>query len=236
MKLIKKFFLLIRYKMWIKGLLNGVAANVELLPLIHKIKRINTLIDVGSNKGQFILLSLKFFPDIKVFSFEPIKEILKKQKKFFKFYKKIIYYNLGIGSKNEYSNFFITNRIDSSSFLKINDSKNYNKNYNIIEKREIRIATLDKILKEQKLVRPILMKIDVQGYELEVLRGALKILKKIDYLILEVSKNKMYKKQPIENEVLKFLKKNSFIILGQEKWTRIINTSFDQRDILLKRK
>ncbi len=80
------------------------------------------------------------------------------------------------------------------------------------------------------------MKIDVQGYELEVLKGASKILTKIDYLLLEVSKNQMYKTQPLENEIIKFLKVKRFIILDKGKWSRIVNTNFYQRDILLKRK
>ena len=232
----KKIFILSQSYLWVYGLFMGVAANIELLPLLYKIKRINTLIDIGSNKGQFILLCLKFFSKIKVYSFEPIKEILKKQKKFFKFYTKIFYYNLGVGSINKHSIFFITNRIDSSSFLKINNVKNFSKNYDITEKRKIKIATLDRILGKKKLDRPILMKIDVQGYEFEVLKGASKILRKIDYLLLEVSKNQMYKTQPIENKIINFLKKNSFIILDRGKWTKIVNTNFYQRDILLKRR
>ena len=236
MRLIKKIFILSQFHLWFYGLCKGIAANIELLPLLKKIKKINTLIDIGSNKGQFILLCLKVFPKIRIYSFEPIKEILKKQKNFFKFRKNIFYFNFGVGDKNKHINFFITNRIDSSSFLKINNFKNYNKNYDIIEKRKLKITKINTIFKKKKLIKPILMKIDVQGYELEVLKGASKILTKIDYILLEVSKNQMYKTQPLENEIIKFLKVKRFIILDKGKWTRIVNTNFYQRDILLKRK
>ena len=73
MRLLKKFFILSLSTLWLHGLIR-VAANIELLPLINKIKKLNTIIDIGSNKGQFILLILKFFPKIKIYSFEPIKE------------------------------------------------------------------------------------------------------------------------------------------------------------------
>ena len=236
MRFIKKIFILFQNFLWCYGLFKGVAANIELLPLIKKIKKINTLIDVGSNKGQFILLCIKFFPNLLIYSFEPIKEALIKQKNLLSFKNNIYFYNTGIGNKNKIINFFITNRADSSSFLTINKSKNYNKNYYVKEKRKIKIQKLDQILKNKKLIKPVLIKIDVQGFELEVLKGSKKILPNIDYLLLEVSKNQMYNKQAIELEIINFLKKEKFRIMESSKWKKINNTEFMQRDILFKRK
>ena len=235
MRLLKKTFILSQSLLWFYGLLKGVAANIELLPLVKRIKKINTLIDIGSNKGQFILLCLKFFPKIKIYSFEPIKEILERQKNFLKFKKKINTFNFGIGNKKKNLNFFITKRKDSSSFLTFNASDHYNSDYLSIEKRSIKIRKLDQILKNKNLIRPILIKIDVQGYELEVLKGAIKILSKTDYLLVEVSKNRMYNKQAVEKDVINFLKNKKFVILKSSKWVRIKNTKFIQRDILFKK-
>ena len=236
MRFIKKIFILCQNFVWCYGLFKGVAANIELLPLIKKIKNINTLIDVGSNKGQFVLLCIKFFPNLLIYSFEPIKEALIKQKNLLSFKNNIYFYNTGIGNKKKKINFFITNRVDSSSFLTINKSKNYNKNYYVKEKRKIKIQKLDQILNNKKLIKPVLIKIDVQGFELEVLKGSKKILPNIDYLLLEVSKNQMYNKQAIEIEIINFLKKEKFRIMVSSKWKRINNTEFMQRDILFKRK
>ena len=236
MRFIKKIFILCQNFLWCYGLFKGVAANIELLPLIKKIKNINTLIDVGSNKGQFVLLCIKFFPNLLIYSFEPIKEALIKQKNLLSFKNNIYFYNTGIGNKKKKINFFITNRVDSSSFLTINKSKNYNKNYYVKEKRKIKIQKLDQILNNKKLIKPVLIKIDVQGFELEVLKGSKKTLPNIDYLLLEVSKNQMYNKQALEIEIINFLKKEKFRIMVSSKWKRINNTEFMQRDILFKRK
>ena len=236
MRFIKKISILFQNFLWCYGLFKGVAANIELLPFIKKIKNINTLIDVGSNKGQFVLLCIKFFPNLLIYSFEPIKEALIRQKNLLNFKNNIYFYNTGIGNKNKIINFFITNRADSSSFLTINKSKNYNKNYYVKEKRKIKIQKLDQILNNKKLIKPVLIKIDVQGFELEVLKGSKKTLPNIDYLLLEVSKNQMYNKQAIELEIINFLKKEKFIIMESSKWKKINNTEFMQRDILFKRK
>lgn len=236
MRFIKKISILFQNFLWCYGVFKGVAANIELLPFIKKIKNINTLIDVGSNKGQFVLLCIKFFPNLLIYSFEPIKEALIRQKNLLNFKNNIYFYNTGIGNKNKIINFFITNRADSSSFLTINKSKNYNKNYYVKEKRKIKIQKLDQILNNKKLIKPVLIKIDVQGFELEVLKGSKKTLPNIDYLLLEVSKNQMYNKQAIELEIINFLKKEKFIIMESSKWKKINNTEFMQRDILFKRK
>ena len=218
MKILKKIFILLQSKVWFYGLLNGVAANIELKNFLKKINSINTLVDIGSNKGLFILLLERYFPDAKVYSFEPIKEILNKQKKFFKYKKDILFFNIGLGYKNVISNFYITNKTDSSSFLQINKNNN----------------TSDKVLIKKKLLKPILVKIDVQGYELEVLKGSKKMLNRIDYLLLEVSKNRMYKKQPLETEIIKYLKKYKIKVVKSSEWMEIKNTNFLQRDILFK--
>ena len=54
---------------------------IELEDLVKDLK-FNTVVDIGSNKGQFILLIEKlFYSDKIIYSFEPIKEVFEKQKK-----------------------------------------------------------------------------------------------------------------------------------------------------------
>tara|TARA_B110000196_G_scaffold260987_1_gene232364 strand:- start:271 stop:984 length:714 start_codon:yes stop_codon:yes gene_type:complete len=236
MKFIKKILNLCRCKLWFKGMLNGIPATIELEKLVKDIRVPETIIDIGSNKGQFILLIEKLFPNKMVYSFEPIKEMIDKQKKFFKYKKNIIFHNLALGSSITSKDFLITNRMDSSSFLKIAEDKNESKKYLIKEKRNIKISTLDSILLNEKISRPILIKMDVQGYELEVLKGSNDLLKKTDYLLLEVSENEMYQNQPTEKIIIKYLKDLNFDIFKANEWLNIKNTNFNQRDVLFYKK
>ena len=128
MILLKKIIKLIKFKLWRKGLSSGIAATVELENILKNIN-LETVIDVGSNKGQFIMLIEKLFPNKTVYSFEPIKEMINKQKKFFEYKKNIIFHNLALGSSITSKDFLITNRMDSSSFLKIAQDNNESKNY-----------------------------------------------------------------------------------------------------------
>ncbi len=229
LKIIIKIKNLLRSKIWFIGLINNIAANIELENLIKDIK-FNTVLDIGSNKGQFILLLENFFKDVEIYSFEPIKEILEKQKKFFMFKKNIHFFNVGLGQEIEKKNFYITKRKDSSSFLKSNIS--INSDYQINDNREIQIETLDNLLLNQNLKSPILAKIDVQGYELKVLKGADILLKKIKYLIVEVSEDQLYINQPISTEIINFLKERNFIVLKENLPTKIRNSNSIQKDIL----
>ena len=231
---LKKIIKLIKVKIWRKGLFNGIAAAVELEDILKNINP-ETFVDIGSNKGQFILLVEKLFSNKTVYSFEPIIEILEKQKKFFNYKKNIHYYNFALGSSSLLREFFITRRMDSSSFFKINSIANKNKNYEVKSRRDITIKTLDEVMIDKKFIKPVLIKIDVQGYELEVLKGSEKFLNEIDYLLLEVSKNEMYTSQPKENQIIEYLKNKNFSIFKENNWSIIKKTDFSQRDILFKK-
>ena len=236
MKLLKKIFKLCTSKIWFKGMLNGIPATIELEKLVKDIKVPETIVDIGSNKGQFILLMEKIFPNKIVYSFEPIIEMINKQKKFFEYKKNITFHNLALGSSICFKEFLITSRMDSSSFLKVVSNTNKSKNYSVIEKRDIKVSTLDEIFLNEKISHPILIKMDVQGYELEVLKGANDLLKKIDYLLLEVSDNEMYQNQPTEKIIVEYLKNFNFEIYRSNDWLKIQNTNFNQRDIIFRKK
>ena len=227
MKLLK----LIQNNTWRKGLFNNIAANIELESLIKDLD-IKIIIDIGSNKGQFILLTEKLFNCKKIYSFEPIKELIEKQKKFFSYRDNINFYNFALGQKTEKKKFFLTKRKDSSSFLKINENIN-NADYLIENEINVNIHCLDNIINNQDLSESTLVKIDVQGYELEVLKGSLGILKKIKYILIEVSENEIYKNQALSSDIINFLKQKNFSILRENKSTKIKKTNLIQKDILL---
>ena len=214
-----------------KAYMSGVAPLFELYPLLGQINQIKTIIDIGSNKGQFSLLAKSLFPEVKIFSFEPQIECLNLQRTILG-EKNVKYFNFGLGNIIKKTNFYITNREDSSSFLKPTQIKMNKYKTKKIEK--ISVKRLDRIIKKNEIKRPSIMKLDVQGYELEVLKGSKKILRNIDFIIAEISFKQVYKKQVTKKKLLQFLNRNHFKSKKMFNISKLNNKLF-QADILFDR-
>jgi FkbM family methyltransferase len=74
-----------------------------------------------------------------------------------------------------------------------------------------RMETLDAILSREGFRRPELIKIDVQGYELEVLKGGKEALAAAEAIALEVSLIELYQGSPLMHEVIAFMHERGFL-------------------------
>ena len=95
---LKKIFYAILNLQYVKSYLYLVCPLFELREIFTQIKKIDVLIDVGSNKGQFSILHNNYFPKAQIYSFEPQRQFLNIQKKILPSRTK--YYNLCLGHKN----------------------------------------------------------------------------------------------------------------------------------------
>lgn len=101
------------------------------------------------------------------------------------------------------------------------------------EEIEVPLVRLDDAVKERGLSGPFLIKVDVQGAELEVLEGAPSTLNKAEVAVLEVSLFQFMKGAPEFHDVIAFMKACGFvafdIILG---WNRPLDNALGQVDIV----
>ena len=215
---IKKLLFIIFNLKFFKAYLNSVFPLIEISNLLNELPIIDNCIDVGSNKGQFALILKRNFPKAKIFSFEPQIENLSIQKKFLNNTK---FYNCCLGNKSSFQIFNITDREDSSSLLVPSIFKN--SIYRVVNKITIKVDKLDNIIKLKHKSKNLL-KLDVQGYELEVLKGSKKCLSKIDFIIIELGEKKSYLKQPSKNKTINFLKKKNFQLKKISNKTKLNNS------------
>jgi FkbM family methyltransferase len=76
--------------------------------------------------------------------------------------------------------------------------------------RTVRAITIDGLLEETGAKGPFLLKVDVQGAELEVLRGAENMLADTEYILLEVSLFRFFQDGPDFNDVVLYMKSHGF--------------------------
>ena len=211
----------------------GISPSFEHKKILDNIRSINTFVDIGANKGQFSLIIHHLFPNSKIIAFEPLPSEFEILKKIFKKKKNIKLFNCAVGKRNKYLNIFQTNKKDSSSFLK---PARLQLNYfpetyvkKIFKVKMVKLNSLPRVFK-----KPVFLKIDVQGYELEVLKGA--NLKNFKYIYLEGSYAKLYTKQPLIRKITKYLLAKGFKLNGR---FNLINDDFGkplQADFLFKNK
>ena len=186
----------------------------EVLKLLQK-RNLDLIIDVGSNKGQFTFVSKIYFPKVTIYSFEALRSEFKKYKNLISSFKNIKAYNYALGNINKKTRMNIASSPDSSSLLEINDIQSQEfgtYETNLFE--EIEVRRLDEWLDQIKSFNSILLKIDVQGFELEVLKGSKQVLKHINYLYIEASSVELYKNQPLLENIKDFLFEEGFFLEG----------------------
>ena len=175
-----KFCRLLPRCVWRRGLLHGVAAAVEHTVALKGLA-LNTVIDVGANKGQFSLFIRGLFPDAKIFAFEPIPMAANKACRLFRDDPMFLLptgsapggAGLALGESSERAVLHLSRRADSSSLLPITDlqSQLFPRTEEV-GTIEIEVVCLAEIIDSASIKSPSLLKIDVQGSELSVLKGA----------------------------------------------------------------
>jgi FkbM family methyltransferase len=199
------------------GLKLGVAAAIEHEKFLASpsCKNITTIIDAGANTGQFSLAAKKNLPECEIIAFEPLGKPANKFRAVFEKHPTVTLHEIALGSKEGIETIHVSNSIDSSSLLPI--TKNQNNIFPGTSESHVEtvaIAPLSKFLSENIRPNSCLLKIDVQGYELEVLVGCESMLSKVAVIYAECSFIELYSGQPVAAEVIKWLDVRGFSLAG----------------------
>ncbi|MFN5183664.1 MAG: FkbM family methyltransferase [Bacteroidota bacterium] len=183
------------------------------------------IIDCGTADGTPALT--RVYPNAFYYFIEPLHEFKPKIEALLEVYNGT-YLPFAVGSKNEKLIINVHSDKLGSSLLHESDGSQADG-----IPREIETITLDSLKPELNGKKGILLKIDVQGFELEVIKGATDILSLVDVIIMEVSFFNFLKEAPDFTEVIQFMKTKGFVvydIFGGHN--RPMDLAMAQRDIL----
>jgi FkbM family methyltransferase len=211
-----------RPALW-SGLRHGVAASVEHAGVDFR-SDVATIVDVGASRGQFALFAAERWPQARLICFEPLpqsRELLERV--------------LPSGRDPGELELHVSARDDSSSLLPIGETQTANFPGT---QEASRLTVPVGVLSEQitaDLARPMLLKIDVQGFELEVLEGAGDALDLVDEIFVECSFVELYTGQALAGEVVAHLHGRGFRLAGVHGMARGADGTSLQADFLFRR-
>lgn len=165
------------------------------------IPNVKYILDVGAHSTEWIRNAIRHFPNSNAYLIEPLEEMEEHLKKFCEEFPGSQYFLKGAGEKEETLFLTLNDVLEGANFL-INENKNLQlKN----KQREVKIITIDSLIEKGDIEIPELVKLDVQGFELNVLKGANKLFGKTEVFILEVSLFEFMKGIPTFSEVISFM-------------------------------
>jgi FkbM family methyltransferase len=174
--------------------------------------KIQLVLDVGANEGQFIKTSLALMPKVPVYAFEPNPNLVQKLQKSHKDTEKVKIFPVALGSKPGTLPLNISNFSPASSFL--NPSSQVISEFpetKIENTIEVKVERLDTLIQNTNIKQDsCLLKIDVQGFELEVLKGATTTFALIDVIVCEVNLAHLYDGQSTLESLVSFLKQYNY--------------------------
>jgi FkbM family methyltransferase len=174
---------------------------------LSKICTPETVIDVGVGHGTDPLY--KAFPSAYFILIEPINEYQSSINEILAKYEGTVYYK-AVGQKRGTLELDVDlDNLELSSLFertKLTETKGHR-----VEKRKIEMATLDGLLNPpNNLERPLILKIDTEGNELNVLKGAGLLLESTDFVIVEASIAKRFENSYEFDELITFMAEKGF--------------------------
>jgi FkbM family methyltransferase len=126
------------------------------------------IVDVGANHGTWTREALKYFPDANYTLLEPQSWMEKSIKDILIENPKVKFNAVGAGDKEGSFKFTLVDRDDSCTFI-ITEEEAVLKGFQQVE---VPVVTLNDFLPKTKLPIPDIIKIDAEGLDLQVLKGA----------------------------------------------------------------
>lgn len=159
-----------------------IDTNGEMFVLKKYLSENDVIFDVGANVGDWTKTVLDITPNASVHCFEPWYSTFSKLKLNI-VSQNVVLNNFGLGSLNEEKDFFIYDDNLTVNSLYLRDGL---VEKDRIIKEKVTIKTLDDYCFDNKIEKIGFLKIDVEGNEMEVLKGAERMLKEKNIKIIQL--------------------------------------------------
>jgi FkbM family methyltransferase len=165
---------------------------------------IRTVLDVGGAVGQYGNHIREHGFAGSILSFEPQNRSYQQLQQHATADGRWTAYHTALGSEESEIEMHVASNYSSSSILPMSGNQVFGITTTAVEK--VKLSRLDKLaLSDASFQGPAWMKLDVQGYEIEVLKGATAILEHVPYIESELSIASLYEGQPLIGEVINYL-------------------------------
>lgn len=215
---------------------NHPTLHSHLINLIN-LHEIDLVLDVGANSGQFATTLRREGYKGDIHSFEPVSKTFESLRAACSGDPRWFAHNVAMGDACDKKTVNVTAASDFSSFLTPNDfAKETFENVKVLYEEVVEVRTVENFLAIHVVnveKRRILLKMDTQGYDLEVLEGAIKVRERIVCVVSEISLIPIYSRMPSYLAFLKKGEERGFVVTGFYPVSRKKDLSVIEMDCVL---
>lgn len=173
--------------------------------------QLDTVVDIGANRGQFALCIRHLYPEARIFSFEPLHGAASTFRRTFSGDRRVTLVNKAVAAESGSALLHVSQWDASSSLLPIGQAQRDNFPFMKESRLEaVETARLSDCIDAGSVKGRALLKLDVQGFELTALRGCEDLLDRFDFVYIEASFVELYVGQALASDILSFLLSRGF--------------------------
>lgn len=214
----------------------SLASRRVVTSLSMQVQRLGTVIDAGANIGQFAVAAHRAFPDAEIYSFEPTPRAFATLQEVLSSIPGAHAFECALGSSSGTVPFYHSDYSHISSVLPVspaNEQPQYNTATFHVANVEVR--ALDDIFASTQLRDPVLLKLDVQGFEGEVLAGAQQLLPRVEWVLIECPFTRLYERQLLFPELDALVRSLGYLFVAPVGFQRGLGGAIIEMDCLYRR-
>ena len=171
------------------------------------------IFDVGANVGQTIESFLQIMVRAKIHAFEPGPQAFRELWEKYSGTPNLVLNDVALGSAPGTAEFVENTEPTMSSFLEPGAATWWGE---VKQRVQVRVNTVDEYCDENRIDYIDILKSDTQGFDLEVMRGAARLLsaRRIHLIYVEIILSDMYRGLPRLDEIFRFLADRGFVLVG----------------------
>jgi FkbM family methyltransferase len=187
------------------------------------VEKLRTIVDVGANTGQWSDALLHCVTPAKLIVIEPMPDSFAALQKKFGSNRRVELHNVAIGERESVETSKITRDTTGASLLQPREEMRavIGSNWTVTSEGPVRMTTLDRLVVDVPDVS--LLKIDVQGYEKQVLAGAKQTLGKTKFLLIELNFMPQYDGGSWLGEIHQILTRDFGFFLANASAPQVLN-------------